>query len=214
MRSFIGERFLIRIPAAITGKDLQHMIALQAPQKPSSPISLQRESKKLLLRRSLKEQGFHGEVTLYDVYTQVDLLAAWKYLIGNLFLGVPEKPVDDEEIVLEGITGIDGIKNLTLYCDFNQRVMNVILPVSLQSLTFLQQRQQTKNNKQQTRRKRQETRDDDDDDNNNNNLYSNMKKQVHLFNWFLFLTVKAFWGTEAMLRKNLCSQVWLGSLDS
>ena len=95
-----------------------------------------RESKKLSLRKSLKEQGFHGEVTLYDVYTQVDLLAAWKYLIGNLFLGVPEKPVDDEEIVLEGITGIDGIKNLTLYCDFNQRVMNVILPVSLQSLTF------------------------------------------------------------------------------
>ena len=80
VRSFIGEGFLIRIPASNTGKDLQHMIALQIPQKPGCHISLQHESKKLSLRKSLKEQGLHGEVTLYYVYTQVDLLAAWKSL--------------------------------------------------------------------------------------------------------------------------------------
>ena len=46
-------------------------------------FSLQHESKKLSLQKSLKEQGLHGEVTLYYVYTQVDLLAAWKYLLGK-----------------------------------------------------------------------------------------------------------------------------------
>ena len=36
VRSFIGEGFLIRIPASNTGKDLLQMIALKIPQKPGS----------------------------------------------------------------------------------------------------------------------------------------------------------------------------------
>ena len=64
VRSLMGEGFLLGIPASNTGKDLQSMIALQILQKPGCHISLQHESKKLSLRTSLKEQGFHGEVTL------------------------------------------------------------------------------------------------------------------------------------------------------
>ena len=82
-----------------TGKDLLHMIASKIPQKPGSRILLQHESQKLLLNKSLQEQGFHGEVTLHYVYTQLDLLGAWKYL-----LGFRDKSVDEEESVLEGIT--------------------------------------------------------------------------------------------------------------
>ena len=67
-----GEGFLIRIPASNTGKDLQQEIASQIPQKPGSHISLQHESNKLSLRKSLKEQGFHGKVALSYVYTKVD----------------------------------------------------------------------------------------------------------------------------------------------
>ena len=131
-----GEGFLIRIPASNTGKDLQQEIASQIPLKPGSHISLQHESNKLSLRKSLKEQGFHGKVALSYVYTKVDLIAAWKYL--GVFHGVRVRqiPVDDEEIVLEGIARIDGIKNFAFYCETNQRVKNVILPGSLQSLTF------------------------------------------------------------------------------
>ena len=97
-----GEGFLIRIPASNTGKDLQQMIALRIPQKPGTRISLQHESKKLSLQKSLKEQGFQGEVALSYVYTQLDLPGAWEYL-----LGLQGKPVEDDEIVLEGITGIN-----------------------------------------------------------------------------------------------------------
>ena len=122
VRSLMGEGFLLGIPASNTGKDLQSMIALQIPQKPGCHISLQHESKKLSLRKSLKEQGFHGEVTLCYVYTRVDLLAAWKYLNGNLFLEVREKPLEEEDIVLEGITRIHGIENLTFGMDFNRSV--------------------------------------------------------------------------------------------
>ena len=136
VRSLTGEGFLIRIPASNTGKDLQNTIALRIPQKLGCHISLQHESKKLSLRNSLKEQGFQGEVALCYVYTRVDLLAAWKYLHGNLLVEVREQPVDDKEIVLEGLTQIDGINSLTFYCEFNQRVENVTLPSSLQSLTF------------------------------------------------------------------------------
>eukprot|EP00434_Breviolum_minutum_P041092 symbB.v1.2.036548.t1/scaffold5188.1/size32682/4 len=136
VRSLMGEGFLIRIPASNTGKDLQNMIALRIPQKLGCHISLQHESKKLSLRNSLKEQGFQGEVTLCYVYTRVDLPAAWKYLHGNLLVEVREQPVQDEEIVLEGITQIHGIENLTFYCEFNKRVENFTLPGSLQSLTF------------------------------------------------------------------------------
>ena len=75
------------------------MIASKIPQKPGSRILLQHESQKLLLNKSLQEQGFHGEVTLHYVYTQLDLLGAWKYL-----LGFRDKSVDEEESVLEGIT--------------------------------------------------------------------------------------------------------------
>eukprot|EP00434_Breviolum_minutum_P031277 symbB.v1.2.027658.t1/scaffold2852.1/size68900/5 len=136
VRSLTGEGFLIRIPASNTGKDLQNAIALRIPQKLGCHISLQHESKTLSLRNSLKEQGFQGEVALCYVYTRVDLLAAWKYLHGNLLVEVREQPVDDKEIVLEGLTQIDGINSLTFYCEFNQRVENVTLPSSLQSLTF------------------------------------------------------------------------------
>ena len=68
-----------------TGKDL--LIALRIPQKPGSHISLQHESKKLSLRKSLEEQGFHGEVAVSYVYIQTDLLAAWKFLRGISFPG-------------------------------------------------------------------------------------------------------------------------------
>ena len=136
VRSLMGEGFLLRIPASNTGKDLRNMIALRIPQKPGCHISLQHESKKLSLRKSLKEQGFHGEVTLCYVYTRVDLLAAFKYLHGNHLVEVGEQPVEDVEIVLEGITQIHGIENLTFYCEFNQRVESVTFPGSLQSLTF------------------------------------------------------------------------------
>jgi len=136
VRSLVGEGFLLRIPASNTGKDLQNMIALRIPQKPGCHISLQHESKKLALRNSLKEQGFQGEVALCYVYTRVDLLAAFRYLHGNLLVEVREQPVEDEEFVLEGITQIHRIENLTFYSEFNQRVENVTLPDSLQSLTF------------------------------------------------------------------------------
>ena len=145
VRNFIGEGFLMRIPASNTGKDLQQMIALQIPQKPGTGISLQHESKKFLLHKSLKEQGFQGEVTLSYAYTQLDLPGAWEYL-----LGLQGKPVDtiEIELKLEGITHIDGIqsmdkvtlpsslKSLTFGKQFNQILENGTLPGSLQSLSF------------------------------------------------------------------------------
>ena len=78
-----GEGFPIRIPASNTGKDLQQVIALQIPQKTGSQISLQHGSNKLSLRKSLKEQGFHGEIALNYVYTRVDLLALWRRSQGQ-----------------------------------------------------------------------------------------------------------------------------------
>ena len=143
VRNLNGEGFLIRIPASNTGKDLQQMIALQIAQKHGTRISLQHKSKTLLLHKGLKEQGFQGEVTLSYVYTQLDLPGAWEYL-----LGFHEKPVNDDEIVLEGITKIHGLErlnkialpsslqSLTFGSHFNQSLENVTLPSSLQSLTF------------------------------------------------------------------------------
>eukprot|EP00434_Breviolum_minutum_P007396 symbB.v1.2.006527.t2/scaffold389.1/size214891/2 len=143
VRNINGEGFLIRIPASNTGKELQQMISLQIPQKPGTGISLQHESNKLSLHKSLKEQGFQGEATLSYVYTQLDLPGALEYLLG--FQG---QPVDDNEIVLEGITQIHGIQSLenitlpgslqslTFGNGFNQSLENVILPGGLQSLTF------------------------------------------------------------------------------
>ena len=81
-----GEGFLIRIPASNTGKDLQQEIASQIPQRPGSHISLQHESNKISLRKSLKEQGFHGKVALSYVYTRIDVLAAWKELYVLLWV--------------------------------------------------------------------------------------------------------------------------------
>ena len=99
-----GEGFLIRIPPSNTGKELQQMISLQIPQKPGTGISLQHESKKLSLHKSLKEQGFQGEVTLSYVYTQLDLPGPWnprRYskapgALGYL-LGFQGQPLDDNE---------------------------------------------------------------------------------------------------------------------
>eukprot|EP00434_Breviolum_minutum_P036134 symbB.v1.2.032006.t1/scaffold3782.1/size50425/3 len=81
---------------------------------------------KVTLRRK-RVESLHGEITLSYVYTRVDLLAAWEHLLVDVFPGVRQTHVDDEEVVLEGIARIDG---------FNQRVENVILPISLQSLSF------------------------------------------------------------------------------
>ena len=131
-----GEGFPIRIPASKTGKDLQQEIASQIPQRTGSHISLQHGSNKLSLQKSLEDQGFHGKAAVSYIYTRVDLPAAWKYLLGDVFRGDRQKPVDDEELVLEGIARIDGIKNFTFYSEFNQRGENVILPGSLQSLTL------------------------------------------------------------------------------
>eukprot|EP00434_Breviolum_minutum_P030445 symbB.v1.2.026924.t1/scaffold2730.1/size72026/8 len=134
VRNISGEGFLIRIPASNTGKDLQQMIALQIPQKPGTRISLQHESKKLLLHKGLREQGFQGEVTLSYVYTQLDLPGAWEYL-----LGFQEKHVNDDEMVLEGITQIHGFERLRIGENgkkFSQCLDKVALPSSLQSLSF------------------------------------------------------------------------------
>ena len=89
-----GEAFPIRILASNTGKDLQQEIASQIPQKTGCHISLQHGSNKLSLQKSLKDQGFHGEVEVSYVYTRVDLPAAWKYLLGDVFRD-RQKPVDD-----------------------------------------------------------------------------------------------------------------------
>ena len=81
------------------------MIALQILQKPGTRISLQLESKKLLLHKSLKEQGFQGEVTLSYVYAQLDLPGVW----GHTFLDFDANLWIHDEIV-EGITRIHGIE--------------------------------------------------------------------------------------------------------
>ena len=126
-------KFLMRIPASNTGKDLLHMIASKIPQKPGSRILLQHESQKLLLNKSLQEQGFHGEVKLHYVYTQLDLRGAWKYLFG-----FRDKFVDDEDSVLEEITRIDGIQSLTFGDEFDPSLENITLPGSSQGLIFWQ----------------------------------------------------------------------------
>ena len=152
VRNLNGEGFLIRIPASNTGKDLQQMIALQIPQKPGSHISLQHESKKLSLRKSLKEQGFHGEVALSYVYTQLDL-PGLEIPCGIPFLEFKEnlwmtKKLCWKELPrlkklqslnfdnLEKVTLPGSLQALTFGNGFNQSLDNVTLPGSLQSLTF------------------------------------------------------------------------------
>lgn len=119
----VGDSFTLRLDASTRGKDLLKMVRAQVTHKPESRISLVNGANALSLTRSLKEQVSQdlGEeaVELAYVYTKVNVVEAWLYLNGE--------PVDNEEAA-DGITRVEGLENESLE--------QVILPSSLQSLTF------------------------------------------------------------------------------
>ena len=120
----VGDSFTLRLDASTRGKDLLKMVRTQVSHKPGSRISLVNGANALSLTRSLKEHVSQdlGEeaVELAYVYTKINnIVEAWIYLNGE--------PVDNEEAA-DGITRVEGLENESLE--------QVILPSSLQTLTF------------------------------------------------------------------------------
>eukprot|EP00435_Cladocopium_sp_Y103_P037355 s2023_g9.t2 len=130
------------VPLSVTGRKLQRSISTKLLSKPGSRISVQHGSRPLSLDQTLRQQGLVGEcITLSYVYIPVDMLAAWKYLIG--------KPAEDEEFSLHGLTRIGGIEKLwqilllpgslqqlELGEEFNESLPQVKLPDSIKTIIF------------------------------------------------------------------------------
>lgn len=102
------------------GREFYQMISERLPTRPGARLSVQNGSSPLSLCLTLKQQGIAaGSATLSCVYLPVNLLAAWKYIEGE--------KVDDEEVVLQGLTHIAGVTSRTKILE---------LPNSLQHLTL------------------------------------------------------------------------------
>ena len=138
-----GEELMhTKLPAATLGQEVRQMVAEKLPSKPGTRFLLYHGVSKLMLNKTLQEQGIDQEVTLTYTFCSTDLYAAWSFVQGKA-------TEEANRFSLEGVTSIEGastseylcnlpesLRSLTFGRDFNQNLECVTFPNSLQSLTF------------------------------------------------------------------------------
>lgn len=156
-----GQGFRVSLPPRTLGREVQRMACERLPCKQGSKFALHHMEKKLMLHKTLQQQGIESAATLSCTRIPTNVYDAWRYIMGR----------DGDESALEGVTRINfapagqylrylpqtlqtlsfynrhlnlsrkymtlphSLRDLSFGDQFN-RLDHVILPSSLQSLSF------------------------------------------------------------------------------
>eukprot|EP00434_Breviolum_minutum_P031317 symbB.v1.2.027694.t1/scaffold2856.1/size68740/3 len=143
--SISGECMLsLNVADSMLGRELWKNILDKLPFKPGRQLVLSHNTSKLVLHKSLQQQGFGSErEQVSATYVPVNLLAALRFAHGF--------NVEDEEFSLDGIAEMTEVSDnmpallhnlpkslhtLTFAPGFNRELRHVRLPAGLQSLTL------------------------------------------------------------------------------
>ena len=143
--SISGECMLtLNVAHSMLGRELWKNILDKLPLKPGRKLVLSHNTSKLVLHKSLQQQGFPSkQAQVSATYVPVNLLAAFRFAHGF--------NVEDEEFSLDGIAEMTEVSDkmpallhnlpkslhtLTFAPGFNRELRHVRLPAGLQSLTF------------------------------------------------------------------------------
>eukprot|EP00435_Cladocopium_sp_Y103_P073112 s627_g42.t1 len=133
---------LTKLKADLINVKVRNMVTRKLPPKPGEKLALYHGISKLMLDKTLQEQGILGmAVTLSCTFCPTDLSAAWLFVQGNAS--------QEDELALEGVIHLEGattseylynlpqtLQSLKFGDQFNQSLAGVTFPSTLQSLTF------------------------------------------------------------------------------
>ena len=139
-----GATWTLSVPHSTQGHEVRKMVAQALPSQVGARIVLHCKDVRLVLNKTLKEQGIVGQMaSISCTYVPIEWSSAWRLAKGALD---DDNPCD--VFALEGLTEVTGIESmkslglpetlrkLSVGEIFNESLEHVIWPQSLQSLTL------------------------------------------------------------------------------
>eukprot|EP00435_Cladocopium_sp_Y103_P033451 s1232_g8.t1 len=155
--SLQGDELRFRLPTGTMGHELYSLVRERMPCKAGAKVCIHHLASKLLLEQSLGEQGLVNAAQLSCVYVAINLQSAVDFLQGKIFgqgawllnSDTMRRSEIRSQFALEGLTTLTGVcaenclrhlprglRKLTLSHEFDRKLERVILPSTLETLTF------------------------------------------------------------------------------